>query len=258
MDTTTSNPYRVKAGSFEGPLEVLLSLIESRKLFVNEISLAEVANDYILYIKNLENNDPNKRINDISSFIIVAATLILIKSKSLLPNLELTEDEEEKIVDLEERLRLYKIIKEATIDIKTSFGIKIIFSAPERNFITPLFTPDTQITKENMLLLVQEVFSKIPKEEVKHPEVTVMNVVSIDEMINNLTTRIEKAVNLSFREFSKHKSPQSEKEVKVNVIVSFLAMLELVREGIIDVIQNNSFEDITMNGITNEIESNNI
>lgn len=246
MDTTTLNPYRVKAGSFEGPLDVLLSLIESRKLLINEVSLSEVTNDYIDYVKSLENLDDSTRINNISAFVIVAATLILIKSKSLLPSLDLTDDEEEKIVDLEERLRLYKIIKESSIDIKNSFGVKILFSRVDRQFADPIFTPDNQMSKENLLLVIEEVFAKMPKIEEKLPEVEVKTVISIDQMINNLENKILEKMNMSFKEFSNSHGGTHHKEVKVNVIVSFLAMLELVRNGIIDVIQNNSFEDITI------------
>ena len=136
--------YKVKTGTFEGPLDILLSLIEQRKLFVNEISLAEVTNDYIAYVKTL--GEESKNINDVSYFILIAATLILIKSKSLLPNLSLTEDETEKIVDLEARLRLYQIIKNASIDIKNNFGVKIIFSPVDRIWSEPLFSPDSIIT----------------------------------------------------------------------------------------------------------------
>lgn len=245
--------YKVKAGSFEGPLELLLSLIEERKLFVNEISLAEVTNDYISYIKQIEHRNTDNKISNISYFIVIAATLILIKSKSLLPTLDLTEDEAEKIGDLERRLQLYKIIKESSIDIKNNFGVNIIFSAPEKKYTDPIFSPDRQITISSMSDSINAVLQNVPKEKEVLPKIEVQKVISIDEMINNLTERIQTSLNTSFREFSRTNSDMNEKEVKVTIIVSFLAMLELVREGIIDVIQNNNFEDITMN----KLEENN-
>ena len=120
--------YNAKIGSFEGPLGLLLSLIEDRKLFINEISLAQVADDYIGYLKNLQDLPPERKIANVSYFVLVAATLILIKSKSLLPNLALTEEEEEKIGDLERRLKLYQIIKKASVNIKNNFRGKIVFN----------------------------------------------------------------------------------------------------------------------------------
>jgi segregation and condensation protein A len=242
-DTHTST-YTVRSGSFEGPLELLLSLIEQRKLFVNEISLAEVTNEYISHIKSLSGRETDKHIADVSYFVLIAATLILIKSKSLLPNLSLTEDEEEKIVDLESRLKLYQIIKTASVEVKTQFGTQIIFFPPERIWSDPLFSPDPKMTAENMFSAVCDVLAHVPKEPEAPHEIQVKKVINIDEMISSLTDRIQIAMNVSFRDFAASHGAESTQEVKVHVIVSFLAMLELVREGIIDVIQNEHFEDI--------------
>lgn len=239
--------YKVKSGGFEGPLELLLSLIESRKLFVNDVSLASVTEDYIAYVKNLAGGESERHIADVSYFILVAATLILIKSKSLLPNLALTEDETEKITDLETRLKLYQTIKNASILVKNQFGTEIIFAPMDRNWSEPLFSPDPAINVSSMSQAVQDVITHIPKKEAPLPEIEIVKVMSMEEMINSLTERIESAMNISFREFSKSHGGQNEKEVKINVIVSFLAMLELVREGILDVVQNATFEDIEIN-----------
>lgn len=245
MEDQTINLYKVKTGTFEGPLDLLLSLIEQRKLFVNEISLADVTNDYITYVKSL--SEDKKNINDVSYFVLVAATLILIKSKSLLPNLSLTEEENEKIVDLETRLKIYQIIKTATIDIKENFGLNIIFTPEERVWNDPLFSPDEAITVLNIAQSIENVLLEIPKKEVKLPEIEVKKIINIDQVINSLTDRIQNAMNLSFRDFSKSHGASNAEEAKVHVIVSFLAMLELVREGLIDVMQDNSFEDISIN-----------
>ena len=244
MEQETTSVYKVRAGTFEGPLELLLSLIESRKLFVNDVSLAQVTDDYIAYIKSLSDIPNEKRIADVSYFILIAATLILIKSKSLLPSLALTEDETEKITDLERRLKLYQIIKNASIDVKSDFGAKIIFTPLDRVWSEPLFSADPLITPSYMSECVNDVLAHIPKVEVKLTEVEVKKIISIDEVINSLTDRIQGAINISFREFAKSHNAESVGEARVHVIVSFLAMLELVREGIIDVLQDVSFEDI--------------
>ncbi len=246
-EENATSEYKVKAGSFEGPLELLLSLIEEKRLFVNEISLAEVTNDYVSYIKSLSGVATDKHIADVSYFILVAATLILIKSKSLLPNLSLTEDEEEKISDLENRLKLYKIIKNASIDINNNFGMKIIFMPNERIWNEPLFSPDPLITIGNISSSMADILNHIPKKIEKLPEVEVKKIINIDEVINSLTDRIQGAINLSFKEFIETSGAENKEEAKIHVIISFLAMLELVREGIIDVIQNTSFGDISIN-----------
>jgi len=239
--------YKIKQGSFEGPLELLLSLIEQKKLFVNEVSLAEVTNDYIAYIKSLSDTPSEKHIANVSYFILISATLILIKSKSLLPNLSLTDDETEKITDLETRLKLYKIIKNASIEIGNNFGTKIIFMPNERIWSEPIFSPDPLITVSGISSSILDVLNHIPKKEEKIPEIDIKKVMNIDEIINSLTDRIQSAMNVSFKEFTRGSGAQNQEEAKVHVIVSFLAMLELVREGIIDVIQNSSFGDIEIN-----------
>ncbi|MEK7586219.1 MAG: ScpA family protein [Patescibacteria group bacterium] len=247
MDENNTPIYEVKSAVFEGPLELLLSLIEQRKLFVNDIALAQVTDDYISYIKSLNNTPNEKHIADVSYFILVASTLILIKSKSLLPSLTLTEDEKDNISDLERRLELYKIIKNASIDIKSNFGAKIIFRPLERSWSDPFFSPDDMITISSMELSINSVLANLPKKEEKLPEVEIRKIINIDEVINSLTVRIQNAMNISFRDFAKSHNAQDINEARVHVIVSFLAMLELVREGIIDVIQNASFEDIQIN-----------
>ena len=247
MQEEIISPYTVRAGTFQGPLELLLSLIESRKLFVNEISLSDVTNDYIAYIKSMSDIPTEKRVADISYFILIASTLILIKSRSLLPNLALSGEEEEKIVDLELRLRLYKTIKDVSAEVKETFGKVIIYAPEERNFNTPLFSPDNQIAVQNIFQCINDVIQNVPKKAEALPEIEIKRVMSIDEMINSLTDRMQNAMNLSFRDFAKSHGGSDHREVKVHVIVSFLAMLELVREGVIDVMQNNHFEDMQIN-----------
>jgi segregation and condensation protein A len=254
VEENITSTYKVRAGSFEGPLELLLSLIESRKLFVNEISLAQVTDDYISYIKSLTDLSNDKRIADVSYFILIAATLILIKSKSLLPTLSLTEDETEKITDLEKRLKLYQIIKNASIDVKTNFGTNIIFSPLDRVWSEPIFSPDPLITISSMSDSINDVLAHIPKKEQKLTEIEVKKIISIDQVIDSLTSRIQSAINISFKDFAKSHNAGDVSEARVHIIVSFLAMLELVREGIIDVVQNVSFEDINISKQAPEVD----
>jgi len=228
--------YQVKTLNFEGPFGVLLSLIEERKLFINEISLAQVTEDYLKYVNSLNNLNPS----EIASFIVVAATLILIKSKSLLPNLDLTTEEEGDIKNLEERLKLFDLYSRLGNDIKINFGKNIIFAPLERKNDVLVFLPDEQITKDSMMTFARGVLGKLPQ-KVFLPNVEVKKVISIEEMIDKLTKRIENSLKFNFKEFA---GKAETKEERVVVIVGFLAMLELVRQGILSVAQENNFEDI--------------
>ncbi|MSR78587.1 MAG: segregation/condensation protein A [Candidatus Taylorbacteria bacterium] len=227
--------YQVKTGVFEGPLDVLLSLIEKRKLFINDISLSKVADDYLAHVKQLGQFP----IADSANFVLVASTLVLIKSKSLLPSLELTVDEKGDIADLERRLKIYQRMKELSLCVKKLFGDKILFE-PEPRKIEPVFSPDNSMSIKSLFSAVKDVLQNLPKKEFL-PKAIVAKVMSLEDMIVQLTKRVSNSLRMSFKEFSK-----GDKESKVHVIVSFLAMLELVKQGIISVSQDKHFDDIVM------------
>lgn len=234
-----SKTFVTKTNVFEGPLDLLLELIEKRKLFVNDISLAQVTDDYVGYIKSLDEFD----VSNVADFLLIASTLLLIKSKSLLPDLNLTEEEELNIEYLETRLKLYQEIKNLSQHIsKLANGNKIY----EREYIKqiePVFSPSEDITIDNLVSSIKKLVERLPKKE-KIETTKVKKVVKLEEIINNLSERIQSSFRLSFNEFS-----NKSKAEKVNVIVSFLALLELVKQGIVLAKQDNHFEDI-------EIESN--
>lgn len=247
MDDEIQNSYTVKTGAFEGPFSLLLDLVKKRKLFISDVSLSSVTEDYIKYVNSLGSSHPA----DVSSFVVVAATLILIKSKSLLPGLDLTNSEEKDISTLEERLRLYEMYTNLSVKIKEKFGKKIIFPQGERKNTNIMFLPDNQITKERMVDIVREILGRIPKKELL-PEIEVKKVISIEEMIDNLTERIQKSVRMNFKDLS---GKVQTKEEKVVMIVGFLAMLEMVRQGILNVIQDNNFDDIMIEKQEELVES---
>ncbi len=229
------NQYVVKTSSFEGPLDLLLDLIEKRKLSVNEISLAKVADDYIAYTRTLSEFP----IAMSAHFILVASTLLLIKSKSLLPQLSLSEEERGSIEDLERRLKMYQRARELSRHIRTLFGKNIIF-AQEQRIGTVVFSPDNQTNTPSILLAIKSILFTLPKFSAL-PKAVVQKVLSLEEVIVSLTKRITISLKLSFRDFAR-----VGKEEKVNIIISFLAMLELIKQGIISVKQDKRFDEIMM------------
>jgi len=229
------NQFKIKTEVFEGPLDLLLSLIEKRKLLINDVSLAKVTDDFISYLQNREAYS----IKDASDFLVIASTLLLIKSKSLLPSLDLSLEEKADMQDLELKLKIYKKIKELSIYIKNNFGKNIIFF-PNARKTEPVFSPSPEMNTENISKAIFEVIKNLPKFEAR-PKVKVTKTISLEEMINNLTKRVQSSLKMSFKDFS-----GMGKADKVNVIVSFLAMLELVKQGIIEVNQREKFEDIHM------------
>lgn len=228
--------FQVKTESFEGPLELLLSLIEKRKLFINDISLAAVTDDYIQYLENAE----KVHVGHNAHFILIASTLLLIKSKSLLPTLELTAEEQGSVDDLTLRLKEYQRIKELSVHIQNRFGSHIQFPRESSRTIPVVFVPEQSITTINLRQAMQRVLQSLPKIE-KLPHIIVKKVISLEEMIEKLSQRVSNNIKMSFSSFS-----GKGKEDKVNVIVSFLAMLELVKNGLLHVQQEQQFGDIDM------------
>lgn len=229
--------YAIKTDIFEGPLELLLQLIEKRKLFVNDVSLAEVADDFIEYV---EKND-DFPIDQASYFILVASALLLIKSKSLLPNLALTDEEQSNIDELENRLILYKRYRELSQKIGNIMGKKVCIAPIKRTrfVLQSVFTPGEDISVSNISQSIRNVISRIPTLD-DIPQATVQKMVRLEDTIEALIERVKTNLKTSFSDFT-----GGTKEKKT-IIVSFLAMLELVKRGIIHVQQTTHFNDIEM------------
>lgn len=231
--------FTIKTPAFEGPLDVLLSLIEKRKLFISDIALARVTDDYVSHIGAMD----GVHMHHTADFIVIASTLLLIKSKSLLPDLAFTEEEEKSVEELQDRLKQYKRIKDLSTHIKKRFGKHILFQSNEAR-PEAVFSPSTDITLGSIVKAMKNVLTTLPKKE-KLPEVTVRKIRTLEETIDDLAGRVQSALKMSFREFAKHSGGMT-KEEKVNVIISFLAMLELVKQGIVEVSQSGLFDDIAM------------
>ena len=226
--------YSVKTEVFTGPLDLLLDLIEKRKLFVNDVSLSQVTDDFVKYIEMHEEFP----INESAEFILVASTLMLIKSRSLLPSLPLTEEETASIEDLEDRLKLYQKVKELSLELKKLYGQKIIFEKEPKRSEVIVFSPDSKTDVENLSNVLMHLLNTLPKKE-SLPKTTVRKIITLDQMIEKLSERIAKGMRMKFSEVYS-------KEEKVNTIVGFLAVLELVKRGVLRVNQEVKHGEIEM------------
>jgi len=235
--TTQATSFQIKTEKFEGPFDLLVSLIEKRKLHVSDVSLAQVADDYIKYV----NEQKDFPVEETANFILVAATLLLIKSKNLLPVLDLSTEEESDVVELENRLRLYKKFRRIALLLLPHWGKHTMY---ERSFVPeqePIFVPDDTVTPEVLQTSLSEFLEKARKQFKPLPKAKVQEVISLEEMMESLSARIQKSLSMSFTEFS-----GMGKADKVSVVVSFLAMLELVKQGALHVVQQGSFQEIEL------------
>jgi len=242
----------VEEHNFKGPIELLFELIEKRKLGIHDVALAKVADDFIAYLERQENFP----VGEAASFLAVASTLLLIKSRSLLPGLVLTGEEEEDAKSLETRLLLFARMKELSVFVKDRWGVNPEFSALPRKNLEVVFAPSKNMTIEGLKESFARVIALIPKIE-KKDKTNIAKVISLEQMITNLGERLTKAMNLSFHDIVKeHGGTHSgsklhiPKEFRKNLIVSFLALLELVKRGAIEAMQENASGDILVESKT--------
>jgi segregation and condensation protein A len=234
-----SERFELATETFQGPLETLLNLIEERKLPVSDISLSQVCDAYLAYVEHL----PELPLGETAQFILVASTLLLIKSRALLPNLDLTAEERESVEELERRLARYAIYRKAAKLLRKEWGTAPLFfpkRSPERPSV---FTP-AEISLPSLLAAAQRLLNTLPKPEALM-QAAVAPILALEDVIMALKDRLSHAFKARFSELTKG----ADRETR---IVHFLAMLELVRHGGASVTQDKLFSDITieLEGVT--------
>lgn len=229
--------YTVSQEAYSGPLELLLTLIERRTLSINQVSLATVAEDYVSYLES----HPEFPLEETAQFVAVASTLVLIKSRSLLPTLTLTTEEEESAHDLEDRLKHYQLIRSLVRSLHTRDASVRLYARTVRAPRAVVFAPDASLEQYTLHAAAERVLRAAPKDEPALKEATVRTVVSLEEMMDRLKERVTVAMRSTFNEFA-----GVGREEKVHVVVSFLALLELVKKGALRVEQHAPYADITM------------
>lgn len=225
--------FSITTPVYEGPFELLLNLIEEKKLLVSDITLSEVTDEFVQHVRN----QAAFPIEEAANFIQIAATLLLIKSRSLIPDLTLSEDEEADIRDLEARLAVYEKMRDAARELSHLFGKRVLVARGDVE-PKPFFAPSYDLSGNALATALSVALSALEKQELL-PEARVRPMITIEEMMDRLAKRVQSALNLSFREFA-----GVGKKERVDVVVSFLALLELVKQGAVDVAQHEQFADI--------------
>ncbi|HUX80720.1 MAG TPA: ScpA family protein [Candidatus Paceibacterota bacterium] len=232
MNPTPPINFTIQTEAYQGPFELVLDLIAARKLLVNDLALAHITEDFIQHVR-MQATFP---VEETANFIQLAATLLLIKSKSLIPDLTLTEEEHADIDDLKRRLEAYEKVREASRELARIYGTALMVPAGERApevFFSP--SPDLSVDALSeafaRVIAAQEIVEALPEARVK-------SLISIEEVMEQLSKRVQSALTLSFREFA------GEAAEKVGIIVSFLALLELVKQGSVAADQHDQHGDI--------------
>jgi segregation and condensation protein A len=225
---------QTKVKQFEGPLDLLLTLIEQRQLNITEIALAEVTEQFIQYIKQLEHIDPTS----LADYLSIAAKLLVIKSKAILPTLEIEEEEEDAGFDLESRLLLYKQFKEVAKYLKTLDNRRKQGFVREVTFEQKIsFYPDPSISTKELYNAILTVLNGL-KELDNLPKAKLKEAVSIQVKINQLQTELSDKIETKLSDLLKSAKNKTE------IIVTFLALLELIKQQIFVADQETLFADV--------------
>lgn len=227
-----------KLEKFEGPLALLVKLIDKAELDITQLSLAEVADQYISHLRTMTNLDPE----EMADFLVVASRLLLIKSKALLPYL--LPEEEQAIEDFEQQLKMYKEFLEAAKVIdKMVAGKKFMFVREfnRKSILSNLniFAPPSNLNGETMAQIMSEALKHLQVIIIEPLEEKILtSAVSIEEKIAFIEKSIVSKIRSRFSELISNTSS------KVEVIVSFLAMLELMKQRTITADQSELFAEI--------------
>ena len=232
--------YKVQIEQFEGPLDLLLYLINKARIDIEEIFVSKVTGQYLAYISEMGHLSMDKA----SEFLEMAAMLVYIKSRMLLPTNDVDDDEEEDPEqELISRLKIYKAFKDAANTMKDyeSKALRIYYKLPEE-----VAFPDEKIVFEEMSLealfeAYSIVLSRIPDSgpEQKIDEVEIHHdIFTIKEQCKFIVRAINQMGSVTF--FSLFSGARS----KMEVAVTFIALLELIHKNTVIIKQSGSYEDI--------------
>lgn len=233
----------IKIDKFEGPLDLLLQLIQKEEMDIADISLAKIADEYVNYIRNSSRIKPD----DMADFLVVAAKLLLIKSKILLPYLY--KDNEEEIEEFEQQLKMYKEFLDASKQIEKMLDKKKFMFAREFNRKVVLsgmemFSPPKSLSKEEVRNIFKYLINRIkPLTEEKLEEKSLDKKINIEDKILTIQNMLIDKMKINFNKILKNTKSKTE------IIVSFLAMLELVKQRNISANQDGLFGKIFINKI---------
>lgn len=236
--------FHVKLDRYEGPYTKLLEMIESRKLSITEIGLASVADEYIAYIKSFRAE--NNILVDVSQFILVASTLVLMKARSLLPGIAYTQEEEKQIHNLEHKLALYASLTKASERMRGLFGKAPLFNRKRKKFdLGTVFVPDKKVDQATLHSIAILTLSSFQPQEESTVSVSVEQKVRIETVIDTLLKHVQSVQDSSFFKIV-HSVTHSFEQKKQALVVNFLALLELIRLGNVDATQTHIDGDITI------------
>lgn len=230
--------YTVRLQEFEGPLDLLWQLIQDQKMDLNQIALARVADDFLNLVISAEEQE-SITLDEMADFLIVAAKLIYLKSKIFAPqNVSEDEDLESGVQELEEQMRIYqeyvtagRKIAELWTDGHRSFTRDTLRS------YEPGFYPPNNLDVVKLKKTLENLLNRL-KPKVSLPQQTIRRIISLQQKIMDIQGRLGTQNNFKFSHLLEAEHGAGE------VVVTFLALLEMSRQNQIALTQNELFSEI--------------
>lgn len=221
---------------FQGPLDLLLTLIEREKLDISTIALTQVTEQYLGYL-----NTATEEIDaeELADFLVVAAKLLVLKSRALLPML--AEGEDEDATDLERQLKIYREYYEASKTIAALLRKRRFAHGREAAVrIEPHFSPPRKLTVEHLHTAFLHVISELEPIALFKDTETIRRTISLRQKIDDIRRLLMRSNGMDFQTLLKNAKTRTE------VIVTFLALLELVKQRALVVEQRSMFDAIAI------------
>jgi segregation and condensation protein A len=245
--TADYEEYKVHIEQFEGPLDLLLFLIGRARIDIEQIFVSEVTGQFLSYVSEMQ----SLPMESASEFLEMAATLLYIKSRMMLPREDEEEAEEEDAeMELIERLKAYKTFKDASEQMRPleDKGLCSYYKLPEEIAFPDEKWEFEEMTLQGLAEAFMEVLMRIPDAQPERMEVIEIqrDTVSFKDKRHHILNMLSKIKTLNF--FSLF----SESRTRLEVAVTFLALLDLIHKNIVTIQQSACFEDITITKISEE------
>ncbi len=232
--------FAVQLEKFAGPLGALLTMIENEKLDITEITLAGIADQYLAYVKSAPEINPE----EVADFLVVAAKLLWLKSKALLPYL--SQEEEPELDELAKQLRMYKEFADASLKIADLVAQGNFLFVPEFNrqnrrqlFNLPVFVAPVHLQATDLKSIMLDILRRLAISQ-PLPTEKLEAKISLDERLVAIRQLLIKQVSFNFRQLINQGASRTE------IIVNLLAVLELIKQQELEFEQTELFADIRL------------
>jgi segregation and condensation protein A len=235
-------PYEVRLEVFQGPLDLLLHIIEREEMEITAVSVAQIADQYLAYLAAIQERDPS----DLADFLVMAARLLWIKSRALLPRppQAIAEDDEEDPAEvLARQLREYRRFKRASLWLREreALGLRAYVRVAPPPSLPPRLGPG-DFSGQDLLRAMMQVSERVGPQQPVDAVVAPIRV-TVAQQIGRIIAATRREASVSFRVM------MAKAVSRIEIVVTLLALLELVKRQQVRMSQSDMFGDIHISAL---------